>query len=137
MPAAGTVFISVKDRDKTGTVEIARRLTDLGFKLVATGGTQRFLADQGLAVERINKVLEGRPHCEDAIVNGDIHLVINTTEGSQAIEDSRSIRRSALENGVPHYTTLTAAAAAVEAMEAMAHGTLEVAPLQDYFSQSY
>ena len=137
LPAAGTVFISVKDRDKTGTVEIARRLTDLGFKLVATGGTQRFLADQGLAVERINKVLEGRPHCEDAIVNGDIHLVINTTEGSQAIEDSRSIRRSALENGVPHYTTLTAAAAAVEAMEAMAHGTLEVAPLQDYFSQSY
>ncbi|MEQ8504215.1 MAG: carbamoyl-phosphate synthase large subunit [Rhodospirillales bacterium] len=137
LPSTGTVFISVKDRDKTGMVDIARRLAALGFKVVATGGTQRFLADQGLDVARINKVLEGRPHCEDAIVNGDIHLVINTTEGAQAIEDSRSIRRAALENGVAHYTTLTAAAAVVEAMEAMAHGTLEVAPLQDYFSQTY
>ncbi|UTW52138.1 carbamoyl-phosphate synthase large subunit [bacterium SCSIO 12827] len=137
LPTSGTVFISVKDRDKTGMAALAARLTAIGFQLVATGGTQRFLADQGLEVARINKVLEGRPHCEDAIVNGDIHLVINTTEGAQAIEDSRSIRRAALEHGVPHYTTLTAAAAAVAAMEAMAHGTLEVAPLQDYFSKTY
>jgi carbamoyl-phosphate synthase large subunit len=137
LPTSGTVFISVKDRDKTGMAALARRLAEIGFSLVATGGTQRFLADQGLDVARINKVLEGRPHCEDAIVNGDIHLVINTTEGAQAIEDSRSIRRAALEHGVPHYTTLTAAAAAVAAMEAMAHGTLEVAPLQDYFSKTY
>ncbi|MEQ9171465.1 MAG: carbamoyl-phosphate synthase large subunit [Rhodospirillales bacterium] len=137
LPTSGTVFISVKDRDKTGMAALARRLAAIGFQLVATGGTQRFLADQGLDVARINKVLEGRPHCEDAIVNGDIHLVINTTEGAQAIEDSRSIRRAALEQGVPHYTTLTAAAAAVAAMEAMAHGTLEVAPLQDYFSKTY
>ncbi|HBR85475.1 MAG TPA: carbamoyl-phosphate synthase large subunit, partial [Erythrobacter sp.] len=137
LPTSGTVFISVKDRDKTGMAALAARLAAIGFKLVATGGTQRFLADQGLDVARINKVLEGRPHCEDAIVNGDIHLVINTTEGAQAIEDSRSIRRAALEHGVPHYTTLTAAAAAVAAMEAMAHGTLEVAPLQDYFSKTY
>ena len=137
LPSSGTVFISVKDRDKTGMAALARRLAALGFQMVATGGTQRFLADQGLDVARINKVLEGRPHCEDAIVNGDIHLVINTTEGAQAIEDSRSIRRAALEQGVPHYTTLTAAAAAVAAMEAMAHGTLEVAPLQDYFSTTY
>jgi len=137
LPTEGTVFISVKDRDKTGMAALARRLAAIGFQLVATGGTQRFLADQGLDVARINKVLEGRPHCEDAIVNGDIHLVINTTEGAQAIEDSRSIRRAALEHGVPHYTTLTAAAAAVAAMEAMAHGTLEVAPLQDYFSKTY
>ena len=137
LPTSGTVFISVKDRDKTGMAALAARLAAIGFQLVATGGTQRFLADQGLDVARINKVLEGRPHCEDAIVNGDIHLVINTTEGAQAIEDSRSIRRAALEHGVPHYTTLTAAAAAVAAMEAMAHGTLEVAPLQDYFSKTY
>ncbi|HCS72127.1 MAG TPA: carbamoyl phosphate synthase large subunit, partial [Rhodospirillaceae bacterium] len=108
LPTSGTVFISVKDRDKTGMAALAARLTAIGFQLVATGGTQRFLADQGLDVARINKVLEGRPHCEDAIVNGDIHLVINTTEGAQAIEDSRSIRRAALEHGVPHYTTLTA-----------------------------
>ncbi|MEQ8804135.1 MAG: carbamoyl-phosphate synthase large subunit, partial [Rhodospirillales bacterium] len=101
LPTSGTVFISVKDRDKTGMAALARRLAAIGFQLVATGGTQRFLADQGLDVARINKVLEGRPHCEDAIVNGDIHLVINTTEGAQAIEDSRSIRRAALEQGVP------------------------------------
>lgn len=137
LPTSGTVFISVKDRDKVGMAALAGRLAAIGFKLMATGGTQRFLADQGLDVVRINKVLEGRPHCEDAIVNGDIHLVINTTEGAQAIEDSRSIRRAALEQAVPHYTTLTAAAAAVAAMEAMAHGTLEVAPLQDYFSKTY
>ncbi|MAY67815.1 MAG: carbamoyl phosphate synthase large subunit [Rhodospirillaceae bacterium] len=137
LPTSGTVFISVKDRDKTGMAALAARLAAIGFQLMATGGTQRFLADQGLDVVRINKVLEGRPHCEDAIVNGDIHLVINTTEGAQAIEDSRSIRRAALEQAVPHYTTLTAAAAAVAAMEAMAHGTLEVAPLQDYFSKTY
>ncbi len=136
LPVGGSVFISVKDGDKPRTVDIAQRLSNLGFDLMATGGTQRFLVEQGLDVARVNKVLEGRPHCEDAIVNGDIHLVINTTEGAQAIEDSRSIRRSALENGVPHYTTLTAAAAAVEAMEATADGNLEVAPLQDYFAVS-
>ncbi|MEK9673348.1 MAG: carbamoyl-phosphate synthase large subunit [Rhodospirillaceae bacterium] len=133
LPKGGTVFISVKDHDKERMVDLAQRLSDLGFDLMATSGTQRYLVEQGLDVERVNKVLEGRPHCVDAIVNGDIHLVINTTEGAQAIEDSRSIRRSALENGVPHYTTLTAAQALVSAMEAMANGTLEVAPLQDYF----
>ncbi len=137
LPESGTVFVSVKDRDKRPMIELARRLTRLGFKLVATGGTQRRLAAEGLAVRRINKVLEGRPHCEDAIVNGDIQLVINTTEGAKAIEDSRSIRRAALEHNVPHYTTLTAAAAAVSAMESLGRGPLEVAPLQTYFSGSY
>ena len=136
LPTEGTVFVSVKDRDKKGTLGVARRLEALGYKLVATGGTQRFLAENGVAVERINKVLEGRPHCVDAIINGEIHLVINTTEGAQALDDSRSIRRSALENSVPHYTTLMAAKALVEAMEALAHGSLDVAPLQDYFSRT-
>ncbi len=137
LPESGAVFISVKDRDKRPTIALARRLSKLGFKLVATGGTQRYLAAEGLNVQRINKVLEGRPHCEDAIVNADIQLVINTTEGAKAIEDSKSIRRAALEHNVPHYTTLTAAAAAVEAMESLGKGPLEVMPLQDYFIRSY
>jgi len=137
LPQAGTAFISVKDRDKDGAVKLARRLSGLGFKLIATGGTQRYLESQGLEVERINKVLEGRPHCEDAIVNGEVQLVINTTEGAQAIADSYSIRRSALTNNVPHYTTMTGAAAAIDALEALGAGKLEVAPLQAYFESEY
>jgi len=137
LPQGGTAFISVKDRDKDGAVKLAGRLSGLGFKLIATGGTQRYLESQGLEVERINKVLEGRPHCEDAIVNGEVQLVINTTEGAQAIADSYSIRRSALTNNVPHYTTMTGAAAAIDALEALGAGKLEVAPLQAYFESEY
>jgi len=137
LPQGGTAFISVKNRDKDGAVKLAGRLSGLGFKLIATGGTQRYLESQGLEVERINKVLEGRPHCEDAIVNGEVQLVINTTEGAQAIADSYSIRRSALTNNVPHYTTMTGAAAAIDALEALGAGKLEVAPLQAYFESEY
>ncbi|MBT6095787.1 MAG: carbamoyl-phosphate synthase large subunit [Rhodospirillaceae bacterium] len=137
LPLNGTVFISVKDRDKSAAATVARRLVDLGFKLMATGGTQKFLSEQGLEVARVNKVLEGRPHCEDAVVNGDVCLVINTTEGAQAIADSFSIRRSAVTNNVPHYTTMTAAFAAADGIEALKSATLEVAPLQAYFESSY
>jgi carbamoyl-phosphate synthase large subunit len=137
LPQEGTVFISVKDRDKPAAIDLARRLQGMGFKLIATGGTQRFLAEQGLEVERVNKVLEGRPHCEDAIVNGDVHLVINTTEGAQAITDSYSIRRSAVTNNVPHYTTMAAAHAAADGIEAVKSAGLEVTPLQAYFETSY
>jgi len=137
LPQEGTAFISVKDRDKDGAVKLAGRLSGLGFRLIATGGTQRYLESQGLEVERINKVLEGRPHCEDAIVNGEVQLVINTTEGAQAIADSYSIRRSALTNNVPHYTTMTGASAAIDALEALGAGKLEVAPLQAYFESEY
>jgi carbamoyl-phosphate synthase large subunit len=137
LPLEGTVFISVKDRDKSSAVVIARRLQDMGFNLMATGGTQRFLSGEGLDVERVNKVLEGRPHCEDAVVNGDVQLVINTTEGAQAISDSFSIRRAAVTNNIPHYTTMTAAAAATDGIEALKSATLEVAPLQAYFESSY
>jgi carbamoyl-phosphate synthase large subunit len=137
LPSAGTVFISVKDRDKEVAVGLAERLGKMGFDLVATGGTSRLLKARGLAVQRINKVLEGRPHCEDAIVNGDIQMVINTTEGAQAIADSFSIRRSALTNNIPYYTTIAGAAAAIDAIEALASGSLEVAPLQSYLSGSF
>ena len=88
-------------------------------------------------MRRVNKVLEGPPHCEDAITSGQVQLVINTTEGAQAIADSFSIRRSALVNNLPHYTTMAAAAAAVDAIEALLGGGLEVAPLQSYFTTSF
>ena len=138
LPVGGTVFISVKDRDKQGAATLARRLADMGFELLATDGTARDLAHRGLTVRRINKVLQGRPHCEDAIINGEVQLVINTTEGAQAIRDSMSIRRSALMKNVPHYTTISGAAAAVEAIQALSSGrALEVTPLQNYGSRSF
>jgi carbamoyl-phosphate synthase large subunit len=137
LPLEGTAFISVKDRDKPTAIRVAKRLSEMGFKLMATGGTQKFLSDQGLEVMRVNKVLEGRPHCEDALVNGEVQLVINTTEGAQAIADSFSIRRSAVMNNVPHYTTMAAALAAVDGIAALKTASLEVAPLQAYFESSY
>ena len=136
LPKEGTAFISVKDRDKEVAAEIASRLEALGFKLIATGGTQRFMTARGLSVKSINKVLEGRPHCVDAILNGEVQLVINTTDGAQAISDSFSIRRTAVTNNVPHYTTMAGAAAAVDGIEALGAVGLDVAPLQAYFTTS-
>lgn len=134
LPAGGTVFISVRDKDKAAAARLAKRLVACGFALMATDGTARDLAAHGLQVRRINKVLQGRPHCEDAIVNGEVHLVINTTEGAQAMKDSFSIRRSALIHNIPHYTTMAGAEAAVAAIEALAtRDSLDVKPLQLYF----
>ncbi|MGB5948373.1 MAG: carbamoyl-phosphate synthase large subunit, partial [Parvibaculum sp.] len=132
VPASGTVFVSVKDSDKDKIVKPARKLLDMGFKLVATGGTARFLKEQGLDVGTINKVLEGRPHIVDAIKNGEIALVFNTTEGAQAVADSMSLRRAALMMKVPYYTTVAGARAAVEGIDAIRKGQLEVAALQSY-----
>jgi carbamoyl-phosphate synthase large subunit len=137
LPMEGTIFISVKDRDKDSAAALAKSLAGLGFGLLATGGTQAFLAGKGLQVKRVNKVLEGTPHCVDAIIEGGVQLVINTTEGAQAIADSYSIRRSALIHNIPHYTTMAGAQAALRAIEAMAQGSLEVAPLQAYFEKSF
>ncbi|MDZ4379952.1 MAG: carbamoyl-phosphate synthase large subunit [Parvibaculum sp.] len=132
VPVAGTVFVSVKDSDKEKIVAPARKLLDMGFKLIATGGTQRYLAEQGLDVGIVNKVLEGRPHIVDAIKNGEIALVFNTTEGAQALSDSMSLRRSALMMKVPYYTTVAGARAAVEGIDAIRRGQLEVTSLQSY-----
>ena len=132
LPQAGTVFMSVKDRDKKTVAALARRLAGLGFKLIATSGTQRELAAAGIPVSAVNKVTEGRPHCVDAIKDGGVQLVINTSEGAQAIADSFSIRREALLGNVPHYTTIAGAEAAVAAIEGLTHGSLDVHPLQDY-----
>ncbi|MBX3496386.1 MAG: carbamoyl-phosphate synthase large subunit [Parvibaculum sp.] len=132
VPVEGTVFVSVKDADKTKIIAPAKKLIAMGFKLIATGGTQRYLAEQGIEVTTINKVLEGRPHIVDAIKNGEVALVFNTTEGAQALTDSMSLRRAALLMKVPYYTTVAGARAAVEGIEAIRKGKLEVASLQSY-----
>ncbi len=137
LPGGGVVFISVKDRDKQAAAALARRLAGLGFELIATPGTQTFLAAEGLTVSPINKVREGSPHCEEAIMAGDVQLVINTTEGARAIRDSYSIRHSALINNVPYYTTMAGAAAAVDAVESLKSSNLEVTPLQSYLGDAF
>jgi carbamoyl-phosphate synthase large subunit len=137
LPMAGTVFLSIKDADKKGLPTLARRLNEMGFSIVATKGTAARIREAGFPVTVINKVLEGRPHCVDAIRSGEIQLVINTASTPQSVADSFAIRRSALTHFVPHYTTLAGARAAVHAIAALKAGTLEVAPLQSYFRGSF
>ena len=132
LPTSGVAFLSVREADKPALVEIARRLVHLGFELVATHGTAAYLRDAGVAVRGINKVLEGRPHCVDAIDNREIQFVVNTTEGAQAILDSRSLRRAALINNVAYQTTIRGARAALEAIAVAKRNDLRVAPLQSY-----
>ena len=117
LPRKGKAFISVRDVDKAGVVDVARDLVELGFSIVATAGTSALLEEAGLAVERVNKVAEGRPNIVDMLKNGEIVYVINTTEGRKAIADSAEIRRSALQHKVPYTTTLAGAAATAEALK--------------------
>ncbi len=133
LPRSGTLFVSVRDEDKKGILPAVKRLAEQGFKVLATGGTQRFLAENGVAAEKINKVLEGRPHIEDAIRNRQVQLVFNTTDGQKAVSDSKSLRRATLMQKVPYYTTLAGMAAVAEAIAALRAGSLEVRPLQEYF----
>jgi carbamoyl-phosphate synthase large subunit len=137
LPLQGTVFVSVRDRDKPAMVTPCRRLVEMGFALLATAGTAGLLRQAGLPVETINKVLEGRPHIVDRMLSGGVQLVFNTTEGAQAIADSFSLRRTALTNAIPYYTTVAGARAAVEAIAALRAGSLEVASLQSYFVGSF
>jgi carbamoyl-phosphate synthase large subunit len=137
LPASGRVFISVRDRDKPAITALAKALSEMGFDLLATGGTARHLADAGIAVEAIKKVYQGRPNIVDAMISGIIDLVVNTTEGAKAIADSFSLRRTALTYQIPYYTTLSGARAAVQAISALRSGQLEVAPLQSYFRCSF
>ena len=134
LPKSGTLFVSVKDSDKPRILDTVRLLASLGFKVLATSGTQRFLAQEGIAATKINKVAEGRPHIVDAIKNGEVQLVFNTTEGATALADSRSLRRAALLHKVPYYTTLSGAVAAAQGIKAYLGGELEVRALQNYFA---
>jgi carbamoyl-phosphate synthase large subunit len=133
VPKSGTVFVSVRDSDKPRILEATRLLSELGFRVLATSGTQRYLAKEGVPAIKINKVAEGRPHIVDAIKNGEVQLVFNTTEGATALNDSRSLRRAALLHKVPYYTTLSGAVAAAHGIRAYLGGDLEVCALQNYF----
>jgi carbamoyl-phosphate synthase large subunit len=133
VPRTGTVFVSVRDIDKPRVLETTKLLAALGFKIRATGGTARYLDSEGVKTQRVNKVSEGRPHVVDLIKNGEIQLVFNTTEGAQALADSRSLRRAALLHKVPYYTTIAGAIAASQGIRAYLAGDLEVRALQDYF----
>ncbi|KAF0219871.1 MAG: carbamoyl-phosphate synthase large [Geobacteraceae bacterium] len=132
LPLSGKVFISVRDADKKHIVTAAKTLYDSGFKLVATRGTASYLQEKGIPVQVINKVLEGRPHIVDAIKNNEICMVINTTQGAQAVADSFSIRRNALVHNVAYFTTTAGARAAVDGIIAMREEELDVKPLQEY-----
>jgi carbamoyl-phosphate synthase large subunit len=133
VPKSGTVFVSVRDADKSRILESTRLLASLGFRVLATSGTQRYLVQNGVPAVKINKVAEGRPHIVDAIKNGEVQLVFNTTEGATALNDSRSLRRAALLHKVPYYTTLSGAVAAAQGIKAYLGGDFEVCALQDYF----
>ncbi|MFD1329596.1 carbamoyl-phosphate synthase large subunit [Mycoplana ramosa] len=133
LPRDGAVFVSVRDDDKERVLPAIRILTEIGFKVLATSGTARFLGENGIVAIKVNKVQEGRPHIEDAIRNRQVQLVINTTDGTKAISDSKSLRRAALMQKVPYYTTMAGAEAAAQAIKALKEGQLEVHPLQSYF----
>ncbi|MEZ5907329.1 MAG: carbamoyl-phosphate synthase large subunit [Hyphomicrobiaceae bacterium] len=132
LPQSGTVFVSVKDRDKERIAAPVQELAEMGFRVIATRGTKRYLDSLGIACEQVNKVLEGRPHVVDAMKNGEVSLVFNTTEGSAALADSKDIRRTALLNNIPYYTTLSGALAVTRAIKALKADILKVAPLQSY-----
>ncbi len=136
LPQSGVAFVSVKEADKPAAIPLAQDLLSAGFALVATGGTATHLAAAGLPVTRVNKVYEGRPDITDAIKNGDVQLICNTTEGRQSMRDSASIRSTALSMGVPCYTTVTATRAAARAIAAVDAGALDVRPLQTYSDET-
>ncbi|MGB5077339.1 MAG: carbamoyl-phosphate synthase large subunit, partial [Sphingorhabdus sp.] len=133
LPKSGKVFVSVKDSDKAVILPAVRQVLDLGFEVCATGGTADYLAAQGLNVDRVNKVAQGRPHIVDKIKDGEIVLIFNTTEGWQSLKDSEEIRRSALVGKVAQYTTAAGSVAAAQAIAALGKRELEVRPLQDYY----
>ena len=132
LPLSGTVFISVNDADKMAMLETALNLYDLGFKIVATGGTSAYLAAHGIINTKANKVKEGRPHIVDMIKNGEIDLVINTTSNKKAISESYSIRQTALAYNIPYTTTIAGAKATAQAIASMMKGSMEVKTIQEY-----
>jgi carbamoyl-phosphate synthase large subunit len=135
IPTEGTALLSIKDRDKPGVVQVAKKLHEMGFGIKATGGTRDFLAEAGIQAQYVKKVREGRPHLVDAIINGEVQLVINTVEGVEAIADSYTIRRSSIEKNVAYFTTVPGARAAVLGIEALKRENWDVRAIQDFHSQ--
>src|SRR5436190_9343650 len=136
LPVSGCLFVSVKDGDKPIVVPAVRALIGLGFGVIATGGTADYLQDEGLAVERVNKVAQGRPHIVDRIKDGGVHIIFNTTEGWQSHKDSASIRASAVQQKIPYFTTAASSAAVARSIGVLKDHGLEVRALQDYYSAS-
>jgi carbamoyl-phosphate synthase large subunit len=134
LPRHGVCFISVRDRDKAPAVQLAKKLIERGFEVLATEGTARALSEAGIACRRVNKVREGRPHIVDMIKNDEIDLIVNTTEGKQAIRESNSIRREAVHHRVTYYTTLAAGLATCEALDHL--DEVEVNRLQDLHAEA-
>ena len=137
LPESGAVFISVKDGHKPAMAELGRELLSMGYQLIATAGTAEHLRAAGLKVEEVKKVREGRPHIVDKMKSGEVQMIFNTTEDKKAIADSFSLRRTALTNAIPYYTTVAGCRAVTQAIQAMRAGQLEVAPLQAYFERSF
>ena len=137
LPQTGAVFVSVRDSDKPQVVALVARLIELGFSVLATVGTARHLRKAGHEVATVNKVAEGRPHIVDAMKDGEVDLVFNTSEGAQSIADSFALRRTALVKRIPYYTTVAGARAAMQAIGVLRSGSLEVAPLQSYSLTSF
>ena len=132
LPLEGTVLITVVESDRPGALEVARRFSALGFTIMATGGTQKFLGENGVAAQAILKMHEGRPNIADAIENGQIQLVINTPAGKLGVTDDSYIRKTAIKCKVPYITTIAAAIAAAGGIEACRHGRDGVRSLQSY-----
>ena len=134
LPLSGRVFVSVRDEDKPAFIDICRDLHEMGFEILATGGTMTVLTEAGVPATRINKVMEGRPHAVDAMLSGDIQLVINTAMGAASMRDSFSLRHTALKNKIPYYTTVSGSRAAAQAIRALQKGDLGVRTLQGFLS---
>ena len=130
LPKGGTLFVSVKKSDKTKIVSICKKMISNGFEIIATSGTANFLKKNGIKVNKINKVREGRPHLVDTIKDGLVHIIFNTTAGQQSIKESFSLRRSAITYGIPYYTTIAGCKAAAEAISSLKRKQLAVASIQ-------
>jgi carbamoyl-phosphate synthase large subunit len=137
LPSEGTVFISVKNRDKRGIIFIAKKLRDLGFKIVATRGTAKVLSNNGIPVEIVEKVGEGRPNVVDVIKNRQIDLIINTPSGGRAQLESSIIRKEAIIRSIPFVTTLSGAEATVYAIERLKSGSITVKSIQEYHQEIF
>ena len=137
LPTGGTVFVSVKDSDKPVILPAVRKMAAMGFTIIATGGTAKYLEAEGIDVTPVNKVAEGRPHIVDRITDGDVDLIFNTTEGWQSLKDSKAIRTSALRAKIASFTTAAASVAAADAIEALRSRALEVRSLQSYYPGSH
>ncbi|MEM4409678.1 MAG: hypothetical protein QXI19_13150, partial [Candidatus Caldarchaeum sp.] len=133
LPLSGVAFLSLKDDDKPKSPELGEKLLELGFTILSTRGTARYLRNHGIICQEVNKVTEGRPNIVDHIKNGNVNIVINTTFGEKEIAQSYAIRRSALVHNIPYYTTVAGAKAALGAIEVLKKEGLAVKPLQEYY----